>query len=128
MASFPGTTTSSPVEAAGQGDADAKYWLGFMHLHGIGVKLDEQKAQEYFADALDNGSHPKASLELGKFALKAKDYISAYQLFTDAYKLDSAEAARELAAMFEKGLGMPKDPERAEQLMERAEELENQTE
>ncbi len=35
-----------------------------------------------------------------------------------------AEAARELAAMFEKGLGMPKNPERAKQLMERAEELE----
>ena len=68
--------------------------------------------------------HPKAALEMGKFALKAKDYISAFRLFSEASEQGYAEAARELAAMFEKGLGMPKNPERAKQLMERAEELE----
>lgn len=114
-------------KAAKQGDADANYWLGFMNLHGIGMKLDEQKAREYFAAALENGGHPKAGLELGKFALKAKDYISAYQLFSDASKQESAEATRKLAEMFEKGLGMPKDPERAKELMEQAAEQENPT-
>ena len=112
------------AKAAEQGDADANYWLGFMYLHGTGVKSDERKAQEYFALALEKGSHPKAGLELGKFALKSKDFISAFQLFTDASKQGIAEATRELAAMFEKGLGMPKDPERAKQLREQAEEQE----
>ena len=111
-------------KAAGQGDADAKYWLGFMHLHGIGVKLDEQKALEYFIAARENGGHPKAALELGRFALSATDYISAFRLFSEASEQGHAEATRELAAMYEKGLGMPKDPERTKQLMERADEQE----
>ena len=111
-------------KAAAQGDADAKYWLGFMHLHGIGVKLDEQKALEYFIAARENGGHPKAALELGRFALSATDYISAFRLFSETSEQGHAEATRELAAMYEKGLGMPKDPERTKQLMERADEQE----
>ena len=111
-------------KAAEQGDADANYWMGFMNLHGIGVKLNEQKALEYFVAARENGHHPKAALELGKFALKAKDYISAFRLLSEASKQDIAEATRELASMFEKGLGMPKDPERAKQLREQADEQE----
>ena len=120
---------SDPVKAAEyfhlaskQGDAEADYWLGFMHLHGIGVKLDEQKAEEYFISAQEHGSEPKAAYELGKMTLKAKDYIAAFHLFSDASKQGHAEATRELAAMYEKGLGMPKDPERAKKLMEQAEE------
>ena len=112
------------AKAAEQDDAEANYWLGFMHLHGIAVKHDALKAQGYFTVALEKGNHPKAGLELGKFALEEKDYISAFQLFTDASKQGIAEATRELAAMFEKGLGMPKDPERAQQLREQAEEQE----
>ena len=112
------------AKAAEQDDAEANYWLGFMHLHGIAVKHDALKAQGYFTAALEKGNHPKAGLELGKFALEEKDYISAFQLFTDASKQGIAEATRELAAMFEKGLGMPKDPERAQQLREQAEEQE----
>ena len=108
------------LQASQEDDGEADYWLGFMYLHGIGVKPDAAKAQSFFTAALEHGDHPKAALELGKMALKSKDHISAFRLFTEAAKQDVAEAARELAAMYEKGLGMPKNPERAKQLIEHA--------
>ena len=116
----PGKAAEYFRQASKAGSSEADYWLGFISLHGLGGKLDEQEAKNCFASAVQKGPHPKAMYELGKMALREKDYISAFQLFSEASGQNCAEATRELAAMYEKGLGMPKDPEHADQLKELA--------
>ena len=118
----PGKAAEYFRQASKAGSSEADYWLGFIPLHGLGGKLDEQEAETYFTAAVQKGRHPKAMYELGKMALREKDYISAFQLFSEASGLKCGEATSELAAMYEKGLGMPKDPERADQLKELARE------
>ncbi|MBQ9337966.1 MAG: SEL1-like repeat protein [Lentisphaeria bacterium] len=107
--------------ASANGDPDAAYWLGFMSLHGIGLKADEEAARNYFASAAENNGNPAAMYELGKLCLKEKNYIRAWQNFASASEKEHAEATLELAGMYEKGLGMPADPETAARLREKAE-------
>ena len=109
--------------ASDQGDSEAAYRLGLMYLHGIGVKRDEQAAREYLSAAAERGEEPKAMFELGKLCLKEKDYIKAFQYFSSASGKNHAEATLELAKMYEKGLGMPKDKDRGMKLRSHAEEL-----
>ena len=108
--------------AADQGDNEANYRLGWMYLQGTGVKRDKQAAREYFSAAVEKDEDPRALFELGRLSLKKKDYISAFQYFSGASGKNHVKATLELAEMFEKGLGMPKDKDRGMMLRNQAAE------
>ncbi|NBI42494.1 tetratricopeptide repeat protein [[Haemophilus] felis] len=51
-------------KAAEQGGADSQFYLGIMHVHGLGVKQEYQQAVKWFKRAVEQGD-AGAQLSLG---------------------------------------------------------------
>lgn len=51
-------------KAAEQGGADSQFYLGIMHVHGLGVKQEHQQAVKWFKRAAEQGD-AGAQLSLG---------------------------------------------------------------
>ena len=52
------------IKAAGQGDAEAEYMVGGCYKHGVGVSVDNKKANEWLTKAAEHGND-RAKRELG---------------------------------------------------------------
>lgn len=69
---------------ADEGDAQAQYFLGFMHEKGLGVPQDYGGAIRWYRLAAESG-HPYAQNNLGVLYKNgkgvAKDYVQAYAWF-----------------------------------------------
>lgn len=112
--------------AAAAGIYEAKWTLGVLHLYGLGVPFDLEKAFSYLSEGAMNDD-PISLLNLGIMYLKGigvvKDAQTAAILFTRATNLGSKEAMTNLGALYALGHGVPKDLEKAKSLLEEAKTL-----
>jgi TPR repeat protein len=100
--------------AAENGNPDAQCLLGYAYVYGNGVAKDEAKAIQYFRDAADQYcTNAYCALgtcyKRGEWSL-GKDYEQAfYYLKLGAKNPRDIYSQIELAEMYKKGLGTPKD-------------------
>ena len=91
----------------------------------VPVKALPPAEQAKLPDAAQGITVPPAPLDQKKFdraaaAYDAKDYATAYKLFTELADEYDVAAMRNVALMTRDGLGCDKDPKRAEDMMEEA--------
>ncbi|MDR2302025.1 MAG: sel1 repeat family protein [Deltaproteobacteria bacterium] len=101
--------------------------LGYMYLHGIDVKRDEEKGQELLRRGADAGS-PNAQFNLGTFyALKQDEELDAlaFELVEKAAKADLSDAICVLGVFYIKGLGCEQDVDKGLELINLAVDQDN---
>jgi len=96
------------IRAAEGGGADARYHLGLMYEHGLGVDADNASARYWYGVSAQQG-HAQAQLALARLseALGAPD---AYKWYRSAADAGEIEAQFALGRMHSKGAGAPDDP------------------
>ena len=111
------------VPRAEQGDAAAMTMLGTLYETGIGVKIDQTKAAEWYRLAADRGDR-EAAAALGQMYVDGRgvkrDVDRARELFTTAAAKDQPVALFNLAMMKLEGYKTPRDPAGASDLLRRA--------
>jgi SEL1 protein len=80
------------------GDALSQYYLGLMHLDGLGVTKDPKRAAEMFTVSADQGYSP-AQVSLGAIFLDQGDPQTAAKYFDLAARVGSIEAFYYLAEL-----------------------------
>jgi len=114
--------------AAEQGDANAQNNLALMYVNGCGVEKNNEAALQWFQKAAAQG-HAKAkemAQRLGQQtvnerfakaleALKAKDYTTALQLFTELAEQGDAAAQYNVGLMYCYGNGTDQNFEKAQE-------------
>lgn len=115
------------LKSAGLGHVEAMYWLGEGYTFYAKELLEEnpEEAQTYFAHAyhwLKQASalkHPSALLELSNFYRRGdvveKDIAQSIELLQQAAELGETQAMRDLACVYEHGLGIDIDLSKAEE-------------
>lgn len=105
-------------KAAAGGHGKAMALLAECYLEGTGVKEDPAKAAEYFHMAMAHGEHD-AWLALGQLyhhgsgdTFKANPYMAVF-CYENAAAWDNVEAMLRLGNMYEQGIGIEKDPDKA---------------
>lgn len=101
-------------KAAGKyynGNADAQYNIGIAYANGYGVKKDFREAGEWFSRAKENGSAD---------AENALQQIVS--ILTEGSENNDAEAQWNLAFYYANGYGIPKDEEKAMELIQKSAE------
>ncbi len=115
-------------KSAEQGDKDGLYGMGLLHMNGLGVEKNFQKAADYFRLSGDKGN-PKAYTKLGLLYISGgygleSDTSRAIEFLQKAAKLNDDEGMYELGKCYKEGIGgMPKDVEKALLLFKRAAKL-----
>ena len=105
------------TQAASLGSAEAAYNLGVAHINGFGTVKDTEKAELAFVQAAKQ-QFPKALLALGILNLQAaqsdEQIFRAGEYFRRAAERGNVIARKNLALMYEKGIGYEPDAKRAE--------------
>ncbi|MNS41894.1 putative beta-lactamase HcpC precursor [compost metagenome] len=106
------------------GDAGALIAIGRLHADGEGVPRNDAEAVAWFEKAKATGNGLAANVALARMAREGrgtpKDPARALRLLEEADQRDLGEAAYELGALYERGLGVPVDLEKAKRYFERA--------
>lgn len=98
--------------SAKQDNRDALYNLGIMYLNGIGVDVSRMQAIKYFAEAAENGSAISQRL-LGKICQERNENEEAVHWYELAIENGDVDALRLLGYLYEKGLGVPQNENKA---------------
>lgn len=104
--------------AAELGDAEAQYQIGLWYEKGYRRKKNIEKAIKWYKKSIEQGYH-KAAVCLGKFYLESKETENAIRYFEIALELIPAEYENHftelltLGFIYDKGLGIKKDHEKA---------------
>src|SRR3981081_1034695 len=125
----PDTSLTSLQYAAEGGHPVAQWKLGKMYADGDGVAQDDVRAFEYFsrianAHAEDNPSSPQAAIVANAFVALGRYYLDgipnskitpdadrAREMFSYAASyFGNADAQYDLARLYLKGIGAPRDP------------------
>lgn len=111
-----GRQYSGIAKLAEQGDPDAEYKLGQMHVYGDGVPKSDKEAAKWFARAAQHGNIT-ALYEFG-MALRegrgvVQDYESAVKWLRLAAERGNANAEYQLGLLYRDGLGVPIDKVKA---------------
>jgi SEL1 protein len=85
------------------GDPLSQYYLGLMHLEGLGVPKDAKRAADLFTVAADQG-YPPAQVKMGGLFLDQGDWQTAAKYFDLAARLGNVEALYYLAELTLSGL------------------------
>ncbi|RXJ86190.1 tetratricopeptide repeat protein [Arcobacter sp. CECT 8985] len=85
--------------------------LGVFYKKGLGVKKDMEKAVQYFKPIAKYEKY--AGYHLAKYYENKKMYKKAAKYFEYSAKQGKASSQIELGILYEKGLGVPKDVEKA---------------
>lgn len=128
VAAPPDTTLTSLQYAAEGGHPVAQWKLGQMYANGDGVTQDDVRAFEYFsrianAHAEDNPSAPQAAIVANAFVALGRYYLDgipnskikpdaerAREMFSYAASyFGNADAQYDLARLYLKGIGAPRD-------------------
>ena len=109
------------------GDVEGQYCLGITYYLGHGVPQDYMHALSYIQAAAESGLSA-AQAQLGYMyqageALSDPDPAKAVEWFRKAADQNNVTAIRNLAAMYEKGLGVPQDKKQAIELYTQASRL-----
>ncbi|KAI9493994.1 hypothetical protein BDB00DRAFT_871753 [Zychaea mexicana] len=78
---------------------EARYYLGYLLLHGKGIKKNEQEAKIWLTVAADQG-HGDAAYELGLLAVQEARYEEARRRFDQGVTSGHRGSMRELAMLF----------------------------
>lgn len=107
-------------KAAIGGHAEAKYWLGAMHYHGMAIDKDRMKAAELFKEAAEGGS-AEAMCKLAMMLVKGfdvtRDTTEAVRLLTNAAEKGHAESQYQLGMLFLTGEIVSPNHEEGERLL-----------
>lgn len=120
-----GDVVASLSRSAGLGNSDAMYFLGELYFQGLGVETDVEKAAAYLLQACDSGNR-KAMLLYGKLLFMGEgvgqDYDESASYF---YTLsgEEGEASYILGVMYNLGMGVPRNADRAEKYISQAVEM-----
>lgn len=112
-------------ELADCGNSDAQYFLGELYFQGIGTEPDMETAGIYFREACENGNK-KAMLLYGKMLFMGdgvpQNYDESASCFCALADSDG-EAAYLLGIMYNLGMGVPRNAEKAKKLIDKSAEL-----
>ncbi|MBO5994881.1 MAG: SEL1-like repeat protein [Firmicutes bacterium] len=103
--------------------AQAMNNLGVLYMTGYGVDYDEDEARELFETAAKK-LNTSAIYNLGAMDEDKDDYESAAARFEQAAILGDAKALAAYGKLLLKGLGVPRDPEKAFMYLKKAAESE----
>lgn len=107
-------------EASAAGYGEASFALAQLRETGTPfIVKNEALARELYEEACDRG-FGSACNTVGVTHRKALEYDKALQLYQQAVELGSTIAIYNLASMYEKGYGVPKDQEKATEYYERS--------
>eukprot|EP01135_Chromosphaera_perkinsii_P010811 Nk52_evm6s2241 gene=Nk52_evmTU6s2241 len=95
-------------EAAGQGQTEAIFNLGVMHLNGEGVEKDEEKAIELMEKAANDG-HPQAMCAMGTHYIQKGEIEKAMEWIIKAKNKGSDIAYLQLGKFYRSGVITEKD-------------------
>lgn len=124
------------LKAAQLGHVEAMYWLGEGYAFYAKDMLEEdpEEAKTYFEHAyrwLEQAAkhkHPAAILELSNFYRRGdvveKDVTKSVELVKQAAELGEVQAMRDLACIYEHGLGVDVDDEKADYWQDKAQSAE----
>ena len=124
------------LKAAQLGHVEAMYWLGegYAFYAKDMLEQDPDEAKTYFEHAyrwLEHASkhkHPAALLELSNFYRRGdvveKDLAKSVELVKQAAELGEVQAMRDLACIYELGMGIDVDAEKADFWNDKAETAE----
>ncbi len=98
------------IEEADKGNKTAQYTLGQMYEQGKGIEKNEDKAAEYYIQAT-NQQHRDGPEAISVLALKGNKFAQEW-IIKKAGEED-IKAQYILSRMYEKGIGVEKDEERA---------------
>ena len=114
------------LKAAENGQVEAMYWLGEGYTAYAKDLLEEDpaEAKTYFEHAhrwleqAVKSNHPAAIFELANFYRRGdvveKDITKSIEMLEQAAKLGEVQAMRDLVAIYEHGLGVDMDDEKAD--------------
>ena len=102
-------------KASDGGHADAHYILGAMYQNGVGVKKNDREARRLYAKAAEQGNH-KAYCELVVMNSAGSAGDMAVRLAAEVADGDP-DAKYTLGLFYAEGVGVPKDIERARELI-----------
>ena len=109
--------------AARKGDVRACFRLAEMHLYGDGVEQDFEQAYQMALKAAQQDFSPAMNL-IGRFHRKGLHVSQSDALACDWYQKSfwrgNADGAHNLAAMYRRGLGRPRNPELSKYLEDAA--------
>ena len=112
---------------ADEGNAKAQTRIGFLYLHGMGVKLDYATARQWFVKAIQTGGDPSAYVGLGAIYEHSmgvtQDYGKAADLYREGMEKGSTAAYAFLGFMYQTGQGVPQDFEEAYKLYKKGDKL-----
>ncbi len=104
------------LPCAEKGLAEAEHYMGLLHLNGIAVKQDNQKAFNYIQRAA-NKDFNKSQYNLGrmyKYGVGCKvDFEKSIYWFKKASENGNQKAAYSLGYMYFKGFAVPQDYQKA---------------
>ena len=103
------------TRAAGQGHTESQFVLASLYERGIGVPKDEAMARELYRKAA-NAGHTRAMHNLGVLLCAedtARDYQEAASWFARAAMAGLADSQFNLAVLHERGLGLPRNIQKA---------------
>jgi len=98
---------------AQEGNIDALYNIGVVHLEGAGVSRDETRALEYFGRALENApsQDKESSLQylIGLGYCHNKNFFKALEWFHKAVIRENKDALFGIATLYQRGEGVSQD-------------------
>ena len=121
------TALQLATQEALNGDHAAQALLGILYQNGAAVPRDLQKAREWYEIASNNGN-PQATYQLGLFYSEGiggldKDPDQAYKYFTVASDAGNLSARLNLALLYLVGDAVPRDLDKAVELLESVAEM-----
>ena len=92
---------------------ELNYNVGKLYDNGMGIGVDSTKATQYYLNAAKY-NYPPAMFSLGVIMAKNGKYESAARWWLKASNSDLPEAQYNLARLYSQGMGVKKDPDKAQ--------------
>jgi len=116
---FHSKSLSAVSKAATQGDADAQLEFALRWDYGIGVRRSERQAEKWYRAAAEQGN-AQAQNSVGSLLQARGRYDDARAWFERAAAQGLPQGVNNLAYLYDLGLGVPQDREKALHLYEKA--------
>lgn len=111
-------------QGAEQGDFKSQYFLGLLYYSGDGVEKNYENAFRWIEKSTHSGNFDDSYLNLGKLYYNghgtAKDYKMAAKYYQLASDNENAEAKYLLARLYQDGLGVQHDLNKAAELFKKS--------
>lgn len=109
---------------ADEGSVQSMVYLGVAYRDGLGVNIDEEKAEGYFVRANDLG-FTIAGYYLGRLYLDQKNYKKSFEILSSCEEDDYAPTLCCLGYLYLEGYGVEKQTAKAKLLFEKSSKMGN---